>query len=167
MANNDYRTKPTGESIDRIWELAEDMRTCMLVTRDGSRYAARPMSAHVKHEDHAIYFLDRTGSEKERQIAQSPDVLLSFADNGGNKFISLRGRAVVTNDRALIKDLWTPFYKAWWDSENDPDIRVITFTPDEGELWDGLNNILASGAMLVSAVTGAKPNLGENAKVDL
>lgn len=167
MANKDYRPKPAAESIDRIWDLAESIRTCVLVTRDGESFGGRPMSAHVKREDHAVYFLDATGSEKEKQIAASPEVLLAFADKDGNKFVSMRGRAVVTNDRALIRELWSLFYKAWWDSEDDPDIRVITFTPGEGELWDGLNNIIATGAMLVSAVTGAKPTLGENAKVDL
>jgi general stress protein 26 len=167
MANKDYKIKPTPESIDRIWELAEKMRTCMLVTMDINQPAARPMSAHVKREEHAVYFLDAAGSGKEQQLAANPAAMLAFADNGSNKFVTLRGRAAVSNDRALIAALWSDLYKAWWDSENDPEIRVITFTPDEGEIWDGLNNILASGAMLMSAITGAKPNLGETAKVDL
>ncbi|HYD18260.1 MAG TPA: pyridoxamine 5'-phosphate oxidase family protein [Patescibacteria group bacterium] len=165
--NNDYDTKPAHEAIDRIWELAAKMRTCMLITAAQTQLNARPMSAHVKREDHAIYFLDKTGSPKEIQIAENPSVMLAFVDNDANKFISIRGTAEVTNDRALIKDLWNSFYKAWWDSEDDPEIRVITFRPESGELWDGLNNLMTSGAMLVSAVTGNAPKLGENAKVNL
>ncbi|HZY67338.1 MAG TPA: pyridoxamine 5'-phosphate oxidase family protein, partial [Devosia sp.] len=55
--------------------------------------------------------------------------------------------------------------KAWWDDENDPDIRLLTVTPETAELWDSPNKAIAFSAMLVSAVTGAKPKMGDNATV--
>jgi hypothetical protein len=52
-----------------------------------------------------------------------------------------------------------------WGSADDPDIRLITVTPAEGELWDG--RIGATAKMVFAAITGAKPEFGDNAKVDL
>lgn len=165
--NNNYGTKPEAESIARIWEIAASTRTCMLITQEDGKPAARPMSAHVIREEHAIYFLDETGSAKERQINANAQAMLAFVDKDSNEYVTLRGHAAVSNDREKIRALWSPFYKAWWDSEDDPSIRLITFTPEDGQLWDGLNNLFASGAMLLSAITGAKPKLCEMAKVEI
>ncbi|MCW5714781.1 MAG: pyridoxamine 5'-phosphate oxidase family protein [Bauldia sp.] len=43
----------------------------------------------------------------------------------------------MANDRAKIKELWTPFARAWWESADDPDIRVLTVTPSKSEIWEG------------------------------
>ena len=71
------------------------------------------------------------------------------------------------NDRAKIKEIWTATSKAWWESEDDPAIRLVTFTPDRAELWDGPNMVVATVLMLTAAVTGAKPKIGDHAKVSI
>lgn len=92
---------------------------------------------------------------------------LAFADTSGNKYVSLTGEATVTNDRAKISELWTPDNKAFWDSKDDPDIRLITFAPDDAEVWDSPGMIVATVKMLTAAVTGAKVELGNNRKVTM
>lgn len=165
-SDNSNKTADPATDIDRVWSLAKDIRTCMLVTQS-NELRARPMSAHVVQEEEAIYFLDKAGSAKEFEIEGHAGVVLIFADNDKNKFITLHGTARVTNDREKIRALWSNFYKAYFDSAEDPNIHLITVVPQKAELWDGLNNIAASGAMLVSAITGAKPVLGHEAEVRL
>ncbi|MFI0849104.1 pyridoxamine 5'-phosphate oxidase family protein [Mesorhizobium sp. IMUNJ 23232] len=46
-------------------------------------------------------------------------------------------------NRAKIRRLWESPDRAWWDSSDDPDIRLTTFTPDEGKLWDSPGKIAA------------------------
>ena len=46
-----------------------------------------------------------------------------------------------------------------------PGIRLLTVTPETAELWDSPNKAIAFSAMLVAAVTGAKPRMGDNATV--
>ena len=79
----------------------------------------------------------------------------------------MTGEATVTNDRAKIKDLWTPDNKAFWDSENDPDIRLITVIPEDAEVWDSPGRLVSAVKMLTAAITGAKVELGNNRKVKL
>ena len=155
------------EVIDRVWELAKKIDVCMFVTWDGDRQQARPLSSRVERDEHAIYFLVSAEGHKIEQIEQFPTVNLAYGDTGGMKFVSISGQASVSNDRAKIADLWSAFDKAWWDDENDPDIRILTVIPERAELWDSPNKAIAFSAMLVSAVTGAKPKMGDNATVRL
>ena len=77
------------------------------------------------------------------------------------------GKATISNDRDRIRDLWSPFAKAFWDSPDDPGIRVIRMTPEDAELWDSPGRIVSTVSMLTSAVTGKSPKVGENAKIVL
>jgi general stress protein 26 len=155
------------EVVDRIWELMKKIDFCMFVTWDGAHQQSRPLSSRVARDEHAIYFLVSEASSKNWQIDRFPAVNLSYADTGAMKFISLAGEAAISNDRAKIKELWSAFDKAWWDDESDPDIRLLTVTPETAELWDSPNKAIAFSAMLVSAVTGAKPKFGDNATARL
>jgi general stress protein 26 len=153
------------EVVDRVWELAEKIDFCMFVTWDGEHQQSRPLSSRVDRDAHAIYFLVSEKSSKNWQLERYPAVNLGYADTGAMKFISIAGHAELSNDRTKIKELWSAFDKAWWDDENDPDIRLLTVRPETAELWDSPNKAVAFSAMLVSAVTGAKPKMGDNATV--
>ena len=81
--------------------------------------------------------------------------------------MTISGQARVSNDRAKIKELWSPFAKAWWDSADDPDIRLVTFTPEAAEVWEGPSKLIAYAVMLTAAATGAKPPVGDHGAVRL
>lgn len=158
----DMHTKSPAEVEDRVWELMQKIDFCMFVTWDGEQQRARPLSARVDRDEHAIYFLVDKDGEKNGQIEQYPNVSLAFSDIGAMKFVTVAGTAAITNDREKIHELWSDFDKAWWDSENDPDIRLLTVTPEDAELWDSPGKLVATAKMLAAAVTGAKPQVGDH-----
>lgn len=160
-----HTDKSPAEIIDRCWELAEDIDFCMFVTWDGERQQARPLSARVRRNEHAIYFLVSAEGHKNGQIERFPVVNMAFADIKAMNFVSISGTARLSADRAKIRELWSDFDKAWWDSAEDPDIRLLTVTPERAELWDSPGRLVAFTAMLTAAVTGAKPDFGDNATV--
>lgn len=161
--NNDVL--PAEEAIDRIWELAEKIDICMFTTWDGENQRSRPMSARVHRDENAIYFLTDLEGHKLTEIERFPTVSLAWADNGGHKYAVISGEAAVSNDRAKIAELWEGFDKAWWDDATDPQIRLITVTPEHGEVWDSPNMVVAGAKMLLAVATGAKPDMGDTAKV--
>jgi general stress protein 26 len=167
MARHDQQEtdKTPAEIADRVWEIAEKTDFCMFVTWDGHRQQARPLSSRVRRAEHAIYFLVSAAGHKNEQIEQFPVVNLSYADTHKMNFVSLSGTAEVSNDRAKIHELWSEFDKAWWESEKDRDIRLITVTPERAELWDSPGRLIALATMLTSAVTGKKLDFGDNATV--
>jgi general stress protein 26 len=155
------------EATDRIWELAKEIDICMFVSWDGEYTRARPLSARVRRDDNAIYFLVNNDSAKTKQLSNYPKVTLAWSDSSHYNYVTISGPAAVTNDRGKISELWEKTDAAWWDNADDPEIRLITVKPDEGELWDSPGLIVATAKMVFAAVTGAKPDVGDNAKVDL
>lgn len=163
--NQQDTDKTPEEIVDRVWELAKRMDFCMFVTWDGERQQSRPLSSRVRRDEDAIYFLVSATGHKNLQIEQFPVVNLSYADIKAMNFISISGRAEVSNNRGKIHELWSDFDRAWWEDERDPDIRLITVTPERAELWDSPGRMIALATMLTAALTGAKPDFGDNATV--
>ena len=159
--------KEHAEHVERVWELAKRIGTAMFVTWDGDEQRARPLAATVEKDEGAVYFLTDVRGHKDEQIVEFPHVSVSFADHKASKFVALSGTATVSNDRERIKDLWSPFAKAWWDGPDDPAIRVIKMVPRDAEFWDSPGRIVTTISMLAAAVTGRTPKIGENAKVTL
>lgn len=167
MAREEKTDKTPEELRDRVWELAEKIEFCMFVSWDGEKQRARPLDAHVDRGAGAIYFLTDVSGAKVDQVKEFPVVTLTFSDTRSMKFVTMSGTATVSNDRAKIREMFEPSSKAWWDSADDPAIRLITFRPEEAELWDSPNMLVSSVLMVTAAVTGAQPKLGDNAKMKL
>jgi general stress protein 26 len=149
----------------RVWELMKKIGFAMLVTRDGNKLRARPMSACLERDENAIYFLTDARRHKDEEIARDPNVNLSFADPGSQKYVAVTGTAAISNDRARIKQLFSTPAKAWWDSAEDPNIRVLKVIPDDAEYWDSPGSVISYVKMAAAAVTGTRPDLGDNRKV--
>lgn len=160
-------TNDNARDAERAWELMQKIGFAMLVTHDGDKLRARPMSAHLERENNAIYFLTDARRHKDDEIARNPGINLSFADASAQKYVSLTGTAVVSNDRAKIKELFSTPAKAWWDSAEDPNIRVLKITPDDAEYWDSPGTVVSYVKMAAAAVTGTRPDIGENRKVSM
>jgi len=152
-------------NVDRVWELMNKIGFAMLVTSDGDKLRARPMSACLKRDENAIYFLTDARHHKDDEIARDPSVNLAFADAGSQKYVSLTGTAVVGNDRAKIKELFSTPAKAWWDSADDPNIRILKITPEDAEYWDAPGSVISYAKMAAAAMTGTRPKVGDNSKV--
>lgn len=179
MANEEQHLTPA-ELADRAWHLADKIKIALFTTWDGEEQRIRPLTATVNREAHRIDFLvsARGGTTLARatgapaltlveQVERFPTVTLAFADKGASDYVTIVGEAAVSNYRARIKQLWTPFAKAWWDSADDPDIRLVTVTPQSAEVWEGPNKLVAYAVMLAAAATGAKPAVGDHGAVRL
>ena len=162
MANDNAK----GET-DRAWELMQKIGFAMLVTRDGDKLRARPMSAYLDRDDNAVLFLTDARRHKDEEIARDPHVNLSFADAGSQKYVSVTGTAAISNDRAKIKQLFSTPAKAWWSSADDPNIRVLKITPEDAEYWDSPGTVISYVKMTTAALTGTRPDLGDNRKVSM
>ena len=151
----------------KAWDLMEEVQICMLVTRDGRSLRARPMGAYVRRHEQAIYFLTDIRNHKDDEIQNSREVCLAFADTSGNSYVSVSGRAEVVDDRSKVKELWSAPAKAWWETADDPNIRVLKVTPAFAEYWDSPESVVSYVEMAVAAMTGKEPDLGENRKVTM
>lgn len=151
----------------RVYDLVEKIGTCMLTSKTGDGLRARPMHAIVDREAGVISFLTDARAHKDDEVAAEPQVCLAFAKTGSNDYVSVSGRAVVTDDRGAVRAHWNEMAKTWFpDGPDDPNIRILTVTPHAAELWDGTSNSLAVAFEIAKArMQGERPDLGENRKV--
>lgn len=168
MKERQHDNPATPDEIeDRVWALAEKIDICMLTTWTGREQRSRPMSARPRRDEGAIYFLTDVEGTKSPEIEAYPVISLTWADNSSHRYVVISGRAELSNDRAKIAQLWGMMDKVWWEDKDDPTIRLLTVTPERGEIWDSPNALVSGAKMLKAIVTGGAPNLGDNAVIKM
>jgi len=150
---------------ERVWELIRKIGICMLASRDGEVLRSRPMAAYFDRETHIIYFLTDADSHKKEELDKDPHVVLAFADTSSQTYLSLSGVAEVLHDRAKVRELWSTPAKAWWDSPDDPNIRVLKVVPQDAQYWDSPGTVISYVKMAAAAVSNTRPAMGENVNV--
>lgn len=148
------------EGIEKIAELIKDLRIAMLVSLDETGSPrARPMATQDAPFDGTLWFLTAVNSEKVREIANNSRVNVVYANSAASSYLSVTGTATIVDDRARVKEFWNPFMRAWFDSPEDPDIRLLHVVVDEAEYWDTPGGRIAA---LISLAKGAITGNGEN-----
>ena len=141
-----YQELSGEEGRKKIGELVKDIRIAMMTTvAKDNTMSSRPMAVQDKPFDGTLWFLTRSTSEKIDEIEEDSHVTLTFAEPGDSTYIALKGRAHVNQDRAKIKELWNPMYKAWFPKgEDDPEIAVLRVDVSEADYWEasGLKQVL-------------------------
>ena len=161
-------SKQNGEPIEMLRDRIKGIRMSMLSTISDGKIVTRPMSTQDMGPDGTLWFLTSVESHKVGEIAHYPNVNVSFCDSGSETYVSVAGSAKVSNDRAMIKKFWNPFYAAWFDGPDDPTIRVLEVKPVTAEYWITKGGkIVSLLSMLASAVTGKDMEAGENRTVSL
>jgi general stress protein 26 len=162
--DSEYKELGGKEGLEKIAELAKGIHIAMMTTvaTDGSM-SSRPMAVQDKPFDGTLWFLTRSTSEKIDEIQQDQHVTLNFAAPSDSKYLSLKGRASVNQDRSKIHDLWNPMYKAWFPKgEDDPEIAVLRVDVAEGDYWESTGGkIVQTIKYAYAATTGKKVELGE------
>jgi len=145
------------EAVEKIRELA-DKNTCFFCTNisTSTKLNTRPMSVQKVDDEGNLYFLSAKDSHKNRDIAVDSKVQLFFQGSAHSDFLTIYGTATISDDKALIEEVWEPLAKAWFtEGENDPRISVIKISSDEGYYWDNKHgNAIALLKMAAGALTG-------------
>jgi general stress protein 26 len=156
------------EGIKKISELIKDVRICMMTTAaaDGS-FDARPMATQKTEFDGTVWFLTRHESGKVSEIESDSHVSLMYASPSDSTYVTAKGKATISRDKARIHELWNPMYKAWFpEGEDDPQIAVVKVDVTEAQYWEASSSKLVVGIKyLAAAVTGGKVDVGGTGKV--
>jgi general stress protein 26 len=121
-----------------------------------------------------IWFVTLEGTPKLRDIEGDAHVNLSFYKDGTSEWSSVSGLAVVSRDRAKIRELYAPDWKFWMSQSDDE----RSGTPDDPRLVLIGVNVHAAVFLEVNKpkpvvlfelvkgfVTGATPELGETHRI--
>lgn len=156
------------QATDKFWDMAEDFSTCMVTTRDGGRLRSRPMAPYVSRERGQILFLTDATSHKVDEVEADSQVACSFAQK--DEYVAVSGTAHVSQDRALIDEIWDDEAEAWMPQGKDgPNVAVLVVSPSQAEIWDVTSNKITQAWEFAKAYVGDKPqpDTTENIKVQL
>jgi general stress protein 26 len=157
----------TAESEARVWDILEKSSVGMLTTHGAQGLRARPLDARPDRNAGVIQFVTDARGLKDDEIEADARVCFTVIDTSDNAYLSITGRASVTNDNIMAAKIWKKTDDIWWpEGPRDRNVRVLTVEPIEAELWDGPSSKLVAAYEFAKArLTGGKPNLGENRKV--
>jgi general stress protein 26 len=149
----------------RVWDIVGKAGVCMMVTRFADGLRARPLEARPERDASTIWFVTDVRGGKDDEIAEHAEICLVFIDPKAKAYLSLTGRAAVMRDHAKAATIWKRTDDSWWSGPDDPNVRVVRFSPERAELWDGpASAAVAAFEFAKARATGEKPNLGENRK---
>lgn len=163
-------TVTTSDDIKHLAKLIHGIDMCMLTTvdKDGT-LRSRPMSTQKDEFDGTLWFFTKVDSPKSHEIEAEHQVNLSYADPRRNHYVSVSGHATICLDRAKMKELWNPLYKAWFpDGLEDPEIALLRVEATKAEYWDVKSGMMVQLVGFIKAiVTGKEYHPGNNEKIDL
>lgn len=164
----DHKDLRDNSAVQKIKDLAENIKTCMFCTYKGDKLTSRPMAAQKIDDEGNLWFLSDKTSEKNSDIVANPKVELFFSAPH-DQFLTLHGQATISYDRELIKELFTPIVKVWMPKgEDDPNLSVIKITPVEGYYWNNKHGkIVAAAKMTVAFITGKTMDDGIEGNLNL
>jgi len=149
---------------EKISELVKGIHIAMMTTvaKDGTM-SSRPMAVQDEPFAGTLWFLTRNTSDKVEEIATDQHVTLTFAEPKDSKYITLKGRASTQQDRAKIKELWNPMYKAWFPGgEDDPEITVLRVDVSEADYWEASSSkVVLMAKYAVAAMSGGNMPVAE------
>ena len=164
------------EKLHKLYELIDDIETAMFTTRrsDG-RLVSRPMATQKRAAGADLWFVTMRNSEKLEELRHDPHVNLAYFKDRTKEWVSVSGNARIVDDRAKIRELYAPDWRAWFGDEGAPndgtpdDPRMVLIGVDvEVAMFMELNKPQAVVLFEVvkGMITGKPPRVGEVQQVE-
>ena len=150
-------------NVEKLAELIKGIGVAMFTTveTDGS-LRSRPMVTQDSDFDGKLWFFTWLDTSKVQEIQRVHNVNVSYADPSDDRYISVSGRARLTQDPAKARELWNPTLKAWFPKGlEDPNLGLLCVDVDKAEYWDAGSGKLVQLVGFVKAIVTGKPSRGE------
>lgn len=157
----------TNDPNQRLWELIKHTRFGMLTHRHGEGgLHAHPLTTQNKslEPDMMLYFFVSKKTELGQRLQADGDVNVSYSDPNKDTYVSITGRATISEDRRQKQHLFNAMAKAWFPGGvDDPDLELVQVQILHAEYWDVKESKTTQlFKMAKAAVTGERPVMGEH-----
>jgi len=112
-----------------------------------------------------LFFYTSKSQSKIYEIEKERDVCISFSSPSDSTYVSLTGKARISDDQDLIDKYWSTGVAAWFkNGKDDSDVAILKVKISRGEHWNSKNNKLVQLFEMAksNAIESSTPNLGEN-----
>jgi general stress protein 26 len=135
---------PQDPDLQKLAELIQDIPYALLTTReaDGTLHT-RPMHTDAMEANGTLVFLTLASTAKAAEIEQDHQVSVAYMGKGADTVVAVAGTARVRKERQKLKELWKPFYKAWFPKGlEDPDLALLEVRIDRAEYWQTPSSVV-------------------------
>ncbi len=167
---------PTTKKLEQLYELIDGIETAMLTTRTKTgALVSRPMQTQARRAGTDLWFMTSIDTGKIEELVDEPQVNLGYYKDGSREYVSISGQARVTQEKALIHELYAPDWKAWLGDEggardggpDDPRIALIEVKAESAYyLKSNQPRLVALFSVAKAIVTGTPPNVGDHGDLD-
>jgi len=165
------------KQLHDLYSLIEKIETAMLTTRrpDG-RLVSRPMSTQKRNPIADLWFVTDIESNKLDELEHDPHVNVGYFDTRTWEWVSVSGIASISTDRARIRSLYQPDWKAWFGEidevrnggPDDPRLALILVDADTViYMKREKSKPMVLFEVAKGMVTGSKPDIGETRKLQM
>jgi general stress protein 26 len=163
------------DKLDELYGLIEQIETATMTTRrpDG-HLVSRPMATQKRDPIADLWFVTSIETHKVDEIAADPHLSLGYFDPGTYEWVAVSGTATLSQDRAEIRRLYQPDWKAWFGDEggardggpDDPRLALILVDIHEADYMKAKHSKpVALFHIAKGMVTGEEPDLGREEHV--
>ncbi|HEY9039862.1 MAG TPA: pyridoxamine 5'-phosphate oxidase family protein [Roseovarius sp.] len=148
---------------DTFWDRIENVNVGML-SAQGTH--PRPMAHHARRDDGALWFLTAKSTDIGKDAAAGTSAQYQIADGDAKLYAVVDGALSVETDPGKLEDIWSPVDAAWFEEgKDDPDVRLVRFTPKTAEIWASDSTAKALYEMATAAMGDGTANPGSHGKI--
>lgn len=168
---HDATPAPAEKKLDELYGLIEGISVAMFTTRrpDGN-LVSRPMQTQGKQAGADLWFVTDGEAHKLDELEHDAHVNLAYYRDRTREWVSVSGRARIVTDRAKVRELYKPDWKAWFPDDGEgrdggpDDPRITLLAVDADSVVYMVNNTprpVILFEVVKGIVTGTQPDIGE------
>ena len=160
MTTTELKTTTPEEGLQALEHLLKNLKFGMLTAVHGGVLRARPMTLLQCQADGNLWFLTSKTTSLVPDIENDARVNVSFSGGGGEQqgFVSVSGRARLTNDRAKLEELWNPAFVTWFpEGLDDPNLSLLRIEAESAESWNTLHGAFTVLFGIIKAIATGEP----------
>lgn len=144
--------------LRKLGELIDGIEVAMLTTQaqDGSM-VSRPLQTLKLTAEGELVFFTGADSAKVNQLTDDLDVNLAYANQDDKCYVSVRGRARINRDQALIDELWSPAQKVFFSGKDDPNLTVLRVRVRDAMYWQSASNAVERALDFAKGMWSGQP----------
>jgi general stress protein 26 len=143
---------PTPQELEHdLWKALGSDRTLMLGLDGAADGHVQPMTALVEEDTRGpLWFFTTRDNSLVRALGQSHRAIAAFVAKDHALFASLQGDLSLSQDRAVVDRLWSPFVAAWYEGgKDDPALALLRLDATQAEIWRNASSLLAGAKLLL------------------
>lgn len=159
------------DRVEELYGLIEGIEIAMFTTRrPDNRLVSRPMATQARRDGADLWFVTDVETSKIDELETDPHVNVSYFRDRTKEWVSVSGTARISQDRALIRELYQADWRAWFGKmddvrdggPDDPRLALILVNADSVTyMKQDKPTPLVLFELAKGIVTGDRPEIGE------